>query len=151
LFFNYYFILKIKTRVIPIFEKTHPGIIAVFAFDNSSSHAKLANDTLNAANINLNLSGKQSIMHDTIFNGQIQSMVFPNDYPDEKLREKPKGIKIILQKCDLWGSGLKGFCGNKEASVENPRCYAYYVLVTQEDFLNQKPILQEVIERLGNK
>lgn len=68
-------------------------MIAVFAFDNSSS---LADDTLNAANMNLNLGGKQPIMRDTSFNGQIQSMVFPNDYPDEKLREKPKDIKIIL-------------------------------------------------------
>ncbi|GBB98124.1 hypothetical protein RclHR1_31400002 [Rhizophagus clarus] len=49
------------------------------------------------------------------------------------------------------GSGLKGFCGNKEVSIENPRCYARHVLAAQEDFLNQKPILQEVIEGLGHK
>ncbi|PKK55891.1 hypothetical protein RhiirC2_872144 [Rhizophagus irregularis] len=142
---------QIKTRTIPIFEKIHPGMIAVFAFDNSSSHAKLADDTLNAANMNLNPGGKQPIMRDTIFNGQIQSMVFPNDYPDKNLRGKPKGMKLILQECGLWDSGLKGFCGNKEASVENPRCCARHVLATQEDFLNQKPILQEVIEGLGHK
>ncbi|PKK56901.1 hypothetical protein RhiirC2_799081, partial [Rhizophagus irregularis] len=135
---------QIKTRTIPIFEKIHPGMIAVFAFDNSSSHAKLADDTLNAANMNLNPGGKQPIMRDTIFNGQIQSMVFPNDYPDKNLRGKPKGMKLILQECGLWDSGLKGFCGNKEASVENPRCCARHVLATQEDFLNQKPILQEL-------
>ncbi|GBB98125.1 hypothetical protein RclHR1_31400003 [Rhizophagus clarus] len=45
---------EIKTRAIPIFEKTHPGMVAVFAFDNSFSHAKLADDTLNAAYMNLN-------------------------------------------------------------------------------------------------
>jgi len=43
-------------------------MIAVFVFDNSSSHAKLANDTLNAMNMNLNPGGKQLIMRDTIFN-----------------------------------------------------------------------------------
>ena len=126
-------------------------MIAVFAFDNSSSHAKLADDTLNAASMNLNPSAKQPIMRDTSFNGQTQSMVFPNDYPDEKLRGKPKGMKIILQERGLWGSGLKGFCGNKEALVENSRCCARHVLAAQEDFLNQKPILQEVIEKLGHK
>ncbi|GBC51645.2 hypothetical protein GLOIN_2v1787970 [Rhizophagus irregularis DAOM 181602=DAOM 197198] len=49
---------QIKTRAIPIFEKIHPGMVAVFAFDNLFSHAKLADDTLNAANMNLNSGGK---------------------------------------------------------------------------------------------
>ena len=69
---------------------TDPGMIAVFAFDNSSSHAKLADDTLNAANMNLNPGEKQPIMRDTIFNGRVQSMVFPADYSDEKLRGQQK-------------------------------------------------------------
>ncbi|CAI2162952.1 15459_t:CDS:2 [Funneliformis geosporum] len=34
-------------------------------------------------------------------------MVFPSDYPDELFREKPKGMKIILQEHNLWGSELK--------------------------------------------
>ncbi|CAB4391219.1 unnamed protein product [Rhizophagus irregularis] len=55
---------QIKTRAIPIFEKTHPETVAVFAFDNSSSHIKLADDTLNAANMNLNSGGKQPIICD---------------------------------------------------------------------------------------
>jgi hypothetical protein len=76
-------------------------MIAVFAFDNSSSHAKLADDTLNAANMNLNPDGKQPIMRNTSFNEQIQSMVFPDNYLDEKLRGKPKGMKIILQERGL--------------------------------------------------
>ena len=71
-------------------------MIAIFAFDNSSSHVKLADDTLNATNMNLNPGGKQPIMCDTIFNGQVQSMIFSADYPNEKLRGKPKGMKIIL-------------------------------------------------------
>ena len=76
-------------------------MIAVFAFDNFFSYAKLADDTLNVASINLNPSGKQPIMCDTSFNDQTQSMVFSNDYPDEKLHEKPKGMKIILQEHEL--------------------------------------------------
>ncbi|GBB94370.1 hypothetical protein RclHR1_23400001 [Rhizophagus clarus] len=126
-------------------------MVAVIAFDNSSSYAKLADDTLNAAYINFNPGGKQPIMRDTIFNEQVQSMVFPANYPNENLREKPKGMRVILQERGLWGSGLKGFCGNKEVSIENPRCCVYHVLAAQEDFLNQKLILQEVIEGLEHK
>ena len=70
-------------------------------------------------------------------------MVFSDNYPDKKLCEKPKGMKVILQERGLWGLGLKGFCGNKEVSLENSRCCARHVLAAQEDFLNQKPVLQE--------
>src|SRR3954471_14368542 len=103
-------------------------MIAVFAFDNSSSHAKLADDTLNVANMNLNPGGKQSIMRDTVFNGQIQTMVFPSDHSDELLRGKAKGMKVILQERGLWGSGLKASCGKNDTSLENPRCCARHVL-----------------------
>ena len=126
-------------------------MIAIFAFDNSSSHAKLANDTLNAMNMNLNPGGKQPIMRDTIFNGQVQTMVFPSDYPDEILRGKPKGMKVILQECDLWNLGLKAFCEKSDILLENPRCCARHILAAQEDFRNQKPLLQEIIEGLGHK
>ena len=126
-------------------------MIAVFAFNNSSSHAKLANDTLNAMNINLNPSGKQLIMHDIIFNSQVQTMVFPFDYPDETLREKPKGMKIILQEHGLWNQGLKAFCDKSDILLENPKCCARHILAAQEDFRNQKLLLQEIIEELGHK
>ena len=56
------FILKITEKAIPIFELTHPGSIAVFAFDNSSSHNAYASDALNAKAMNVNLRGKQSKM-----------------------------------------------------------------------------------------
>ncbi len=35
--------------------------------------------------------------HDTIFNKQIQCIVFPTNHPDENLCGKPKGMKIISQ------------------------------------------------------
>ena len=31
-----------------------------------------------------------------------QSMVYLNDYPVESLRGKPKGIKKVLEECNLW-------------------------------------------------
>lgn len=85
-------------------------MIAVFAFDHSSSHTKVADDALNAFAMNLKPGGGQPIMRDTFFNGNVQHMVFPNDYPDDKLCGKPKGMKIILQERGLWQPELKAFC-----------------------------------------
>ncbi len=96
-------------------------MIAIFAFDNSSNHTKLANDTFNTMNMNLNPNSKQSIMCDIIFNGQVQSIVFSSDYPNKTFYEKPKKMKVILQKYDLWNSGLKAFCDKSNILLENQK------------------------------
>jgi hypothetical protein len=85
-------------------------MIAVFAFDHSSSHTKVADDSLNAFKMNLNPGGKQPVMRNTIYNGKVQQMVLSNDYPDEKLHGKPKGMRIILQERGLWRPNLKASC-----------------------------------------
>ncbi|PKY59599.1 hypothetical protein RhiirA4_430523 [Rhizophagus irregularis] len=119
---------QIVNRAIPIFEKTHPGAIAVFAFDNSSSHGKYADNALNANHMNLNPGGKQAKLRDTIFNGQIQHMNFSDNYHDKNLRGIPKGMKIILEERGLWPStGLKAYCGNNEYNV-NSQCCARHIL-----------------------
>ncbi|PKC16838.1 hypothetical protein RhiirA5_406527 [Rhizophagus irregularis] len=92
---------QIVNQAILIFEKTHPNAIAVFAFDNSSSHGKYADNALNANHINLNLSEKQAKLRNIIFNGQIQHMNFPNNYYNKNLRKKLKGMKIILEEREI--------------------------------------------------
>ncbi|RGB33345.1 hypothetical protein C1646_761801 [Rhizophagus diaphanus] len=142
---------QIENRAIPIFEKTHPGEIAIFAFNNSSSHGKYADDALNANHMNLNPGGKQAKLRDTVFNRQIQYMNFPDDYHDRNLREKPKGMRIILEERGLWPSiGLRVYCGNNEYNV-NSQCCAKHILLNQPDFLNTKPLIQEIIEVKGHK
>lgn len=42
-------------RAIPIFEATHSGAIAVFAFDNSTSHGAFSSDALVASHMNVGL------------------------------------------------------------------------------------------------
>ena len=73
---------QIKEKAIPIFNAIHPGCVAVFAFDNSSGHSVFAADALLAHKMNLGPGGKQPIMRPGMFNGQPQSMVFPDDHPD---------------------------------------------------------------------
>ena len=63
--------------------------------------------------MNVNPGGKQPKMRSTIFNGQVQHMVFPDDYSDSKLQGKPKGMRIVLQERGLWSENLIGFCKNE--------------------------------------
>jgi hypothetical protein len=70
----------------------------------------VADDALNAFTMNLNPAGGQPTMRDTIFDGKVQQMVFQDDFHVEKLRGKPKGMKIILEERGLWRTGLKAFC-----------------------------------------
>src|ERR1043166_2354973 len=144
-----YFNLQIVNRAIPIFEATHPGAIAIFAFDNSTSHGAFSPDALIASYMNVGPGGKQPKMRNTIFNGQVQLMNYPDDFPDESLREKPKGMKQILHERQLLKPGLKGFCKNKN-STDN-QCCMQHILENQPDFLSQKCMIQEIIESKGHK
>jgi hypothetical protein len=136
-------------KAIPVFERMHPGAIAVFAFDNSSAHGAFASDALNARAMNVSSGGKQPKMRDTIFNGQIQHMVFPEDHPDQNLCGKPKGMRVILQERQLWREGMIRFCNNDLPTSNS--CCMRHVLEQQEDFCNQRCLLQEIIESRGHK
>ncbi|CAJ0627326.1 1693_t:CDS:2 [Entrophospora sp. SA101] len=63
---------KLKSQVIDkailIFEATHPGCIALFAFDNATSHADFVNDVLVASKMNYNDGESQPKMRDAVFN-----------------------------------------------------------------------------------
>ncbi|UZO14801.1 uncharacterized protein OCT59_006245 [Rhizophagus irregularis] len=102
---------QVKSKAIPIFEALFPTCIAVFAFDNSSNHAAFLPDALVASKMNHFPGGKQLVMRSTTWgdNNQ-QDMCFSNDYFDEKLREKPKGMKQILLERGKWKEGLRADC-----------------------------------------
>ena len=127
----------------------HPGAIGVFAFDNSSSHAAFAADALNARAMNVKPGGKQPKMRDTMFNGQAQQMVFPDDYPDASLCGKAKGMRVVLQERQLWRDGMVGFCNNSNSLTSS--CCMRHVLEQQADFAIQKCLFQEVLEAHGHK
>src|SRR5688500_2694996 len=93
---------QIINKAIPIFETTHLDCIALFAFDNATSHAAFADDALVASNVNWNDGGKQPKMRDTVFNGAVQQMTYPNG--------EQKGMKTILQERGLYKEGLKKVC-----------------------------------------
>src|ERR1041384_2769783 len=103
----------------------HPGAIGVFAFDNSSSHAAFAADALNARAMNVKPGGKQPKMRDTIFDGQVQQMVFPDNYPDPSLRGEAKGMRFVLEERQLLREGMTGFCNS---SAPTDSCCMRHVL-----------------------
>ena len=105
-------------------------------------------------NLNPGGSGKKPKMRDTIFDGKIQTMNFPDDFHDLSLCGKPKGIKLILEERELWPKeGLRLTCNNKniEANTSYPDCCARHKLGAQPDFMTQIPLIQEVIENHGHK
>ncbi|CAG8519853.1 10647_t:CDS:2 [Acaulospora morrowiae] len=57
-------LLLLLKNVITIFERTYPGCIGVWAFDNATSHTGMAPDALVAARMNLNSDDMQPEMRD---------------------------------------------------------------------------------------
>jgi hypothetical protein len=94
-------------------------------------------------------------MRPGFFNGKPQSMVFPLDHPDAKLRGQPKGLKVVLEERSLWPQkGLKARCmvRKKRACKEGATdCCAERVMSLQPDFLAQKSLVAETIEAAGHK
>ncbi len=65
-------------------------------------------------------------MRNTIFNEQIQSMNFSDDYFDKTLWGKPKSIRQVLEEHQLIKSGLIGYCYNNES--KDTECYMWHIL-----------------------
>ena len=82
-------LIKQVDKVIQIFERKYPNVQPLFLFDNAPSHKKYAEDMLIADRMNVSPGGKQPVMRDAIFNGQVQSVVLPDG--------QPKGMRLVLE------------------------------------------------------
>lgn len=85
----------------------------------------------------------------TIFNGQRQEMIFPEDHPNSTLRGEPKGMRQVLIERGLWRQGLSGKCS--KGCQGRTDCCALAILQNQPDFLEQKSRLEEIIIARGHK
>lgn len=93
-------------EAIPIFKLAFPGCDALFAFDNASNHSSFASDALVASKMNLNPGGNVPHMRDGFVHrdgqmGWVQPMQFGDLDERTTLRNKPKGMKAILQEREL--------------------------------------------------
>lgn len=102
--------------------------------------------------MNLGSGGKQPIMRPGMFNGQLQPMAFPDDHPNEALRGKAKGLRIVLTERGFWPESgtLLARCngGCKDDAVS---CCAQKIMSLQPDFRAQKSLIAETIEAEGHK
>jgi hypothetical protein len=137
-------IKQVKERAIPIFERTHPGKVALFMFDNSCNHNAFADDALVVSRMNMKDGGKQPLLRNgKMSDGSPHVMTFV-DIDDVV---KPKGIRRVLEERDLWIPGLKRKCN--ACTQHNPDpikmdCCATRILSAQLDFASQRIHLQEV-------
>ena len=128
-------------KAIAIHKRNHPNRIGLWAFDNSSNHNCVAKDALVVSRMNLSPGGKQAVMRDTTVNGIHYTMVFPDDYEDESLRGKPKGMKQVLTDRGLWRNGLQKTC----AMCRNDDIDPARVDVTDRDSCHQLLIYQSAL------
>ncbi|CAG8677245.1 13175_t:CDS:2 [Cetraspora pellucida] len=73
----------------------------VWVFDNATSHTIIAPNALVASKMNLYPDGKQSEMKNTIWNSEMQMMIYSDNHEKPSLRSQPKGIKAFLKEKGL--------------------------------------------------
>lgn len=128
-FNNDNFLEQVKVAI-DIFEAKYPDARGIFMFDNATCHRKVSDDALNAEKMNVKPGGKQVIMHDTEWNGQVQKMMLPDG--------TPKGMKLVLQEREI------------DVTCMNAARMREVLLAKHPDFASQKSTVEELIESKGH-
>jgi hypothetical protein len=144
--------LQLKEKIIPAFEKAlGAGYQALFVIDNSQGHSAYPEDALVISRMNIKPGGKQARMHDGwyIHDGQkiVQPMIYPMNHPTNS--NQPKGIKAVLIERGLYQSELRGKCESR-CNAEKANCCNKRILECQDDFKQQKSLVQKTIEAAGH-
>ena len=120
----------------PTFVKLHPDCLALYIFDNSANHHKIATDSLNARKLNLKDGGKNTpVLRDGFYTNADGDRIVHDMQTDNG---KQKGLRTILTERGLWIDGMS-------------RKEALDLLLQQEDFNpdNLSSILDETAKSLG--
>src|SRR6266853_5830106 len=100
-------------KAIEIFEEAHPNCVALFVFDQSSTHTSLGPDALRAFDMNRSNGGKQRKQKDTVIpinnpsvecHGKLQKMTTEAGVPkglQQTLKEQGFNICGMHMKCSL--------------------------------------------------
>lgn len=144
---------QLKEKIIPAFEDAHgAGYQALIIVDNSQGHAAYAADALRVKRMNVSPGGKQARMRDGWYldaneNRVIQAMIFPDNHPTNP--NEAKGMKQVLKERGLFRERLRGKCKDY-CHPDNAHCCMKKILENQPDFMEQRSLVQEVIEEAGH-
>lgn len=132
--------------------------------DNCQGHSAYSVDALLTSQMNMKPGGKQAKMRDGWYmqDGMqmTQNMCFPSNHTE--LPGEPKGMRQVLVERGLWKDKLVMKCGSwskkqDDGSVSVAKCQsgvtdccAKRFLNCQPDFIEQKSLIQEVIENAGH-
>lgn len=137
--------MKQMDEAILVFEEAYPGHKALFIFDQSSNHAAMGDDSLQAFTMNLSNGGKQRRQRNTII---------PDNNPHPAYRNQPqsmttesgeaKGLKQTLEERGFDVKGMKSKCSPRCDSTQEKCCMAR-LLSHQDDFRLQTSQLEKFI------
>ena len=128
-YFNSDMFLQQVDKALEIFEHKYPDYVSLFMFDNAPCHKKVQEDALNVERMNVRPGGKQVVMRDTVWNGEVQKMILPDG--------RPKGMKLVLDERGIETTGMKA-----DKMRETLRSFP--------DFKCQKTMLEEKMESRGH-
>lgn len=105
-------------------------------FDQSNCHTAFSEDALNANKMNARPGGKQPLMHDTMWNGRVQSMK-KNVLVRGQQKWIPRGLIEILNE--------RG-CYHHKMKLEDMR----KVIASHPNFVNEKSMLETFVNSHGH-
>ena len=124
--------MKQVEKAIEIAEVKYPkeSHSLVFLFDHSSGHTAFSDDALNVNRMNVKPGGAQPAMHDTLWNGKYQRLVFPCG--------TPKGMRRVLEERGV---------NTKRMKAEKMR----EVLGEMTDFKYEKTKVEKLVTSRGHR
>jgi len=137
-------------KAIAIFEEAHPGCVALFMFDQSSTHASLGPDALRAFDMNKSNGGRQRKQKNTVipmtnehpkFHSKAQRMVTETG--------EAKGLQQTLEERGFNVQGMRAKC-SPVCPLENENCCMARLLSKQDDFRLQDSLLEHKIKERGH-
>ncbi len=135
---------------INIFDATHPNCQALFIFNQSSAHASLGPDALQAFDMNKGNGRKQQKQKDMIIPdtnpmvlmcGKLQKLTTENS--------DAKGLQDVLEEHGFDTKGMHAKCA-PICPFKNDRCCMACLLSKQDDFVNQTSMLEAAITNRGH-
>ena len=150
-------VLSQARTAIELFQRKWPEEQGLFLYDNASIHKKRAPGALSATKMPKGTQPWEPSpgirMRDgQLPNGMPQSLYYPNDHP--KFPGFFKGMEQILHERGLFPTVrfLKAQCGTSLSKCPpgQTTCCCRQILYNQDDFKQQKSLLQELYESAGH-